>query len=376
MSSQLLFYSLGIVGMVSMLFLGIGFLKSQPKNSSAQLFFIISLCVVCYVVNVLGFYWIESAYRIDYSPIKFLIRIAPTAIPALFMMFCHTIFQEQQKFPRWLAIVFALQMALWCATWVLAYDSVTLTFLPFSKQSILLVGNQIINLSLLGFSAGGVYWTIKDWRNDLIEGRRILRWLFVSVMGLIIFTVVLSENFIATTDSTYKMSQQITLWVIALFSFALAILMTKFDYALLSDVIEKVRMTDKNENNDQDLDLDLDEFNHHFIEQKRYREAGLSIADLAGKLSMPEYRLRRLINKRLGFRNFSAMLHHFRIDDASRTLADRSQKNIPILTIALDVGYNSITPFNTAFRDLKGLTPSEFRKQALREQRSQPESTH
>ena len=74
---------------------------------------------------------------------------------------------------------------------------------------------------LLGFSLGAIYWTIKDWRNDLIEGRRMLRWLFVGLLGLIIFLVVISENFLGLTDRSYMASQQITLYVIALFSFSI-----------------------------------------------------------------------------------------------------------------------------------------------------------
>jgi AraC-like DNA-binding protein len=35
---------------------------------------------------------------------------------------------------------------------------------------------------------------------------------------------------------------------------------------------------------------------------------------------------------------------------------------LPVLTIALSVGYQSITPFNNAFRQLKGMTPSEYRR--------------
>ena len=53
--------------------------------------------------------------------------------------------------------------------------------------------------------------------------------------------------------------------------------------------------------------------------------------------------------------------------DASQMLADRSQRHLPVLTIALTVGYQSITPFNTAFRQMKGVTPTEFRKRALQE---------
>ena len=44
-------------------------------------------------------------------------------------------------------------------------------------------------------------------------------------------------------------------------------------------------------------------------------------------------------------------------------LAD-PKNTLPILTIALTVGYNSINPFNRAFRDSKGMTPSAYRAQA------------
>ena len=61
------------------------------------------------------------------------------------------------------------------------------------------------------------------------------------------------------------------------------------------------------------------------------------------------------------------VLHEYRIEDASQMLADRSQRHLPVLTIALTVGYQSITPFNNAFRQMKGVTPTEFRKRALQE---------
>ena len=39
--------------------------------------------------------------------------------------------------------------------------------------------------------------------------------------------------------------------------------------------------------------------------------------------------------------------------------------DIPVLTIALDAGFASITPFNRAFKADTGLTPTEFRQMAL-----------
>jgi len=97
-------------------------------------------------------------------------------------------------------------------------------------------------------------------------------------------------------------------------------------------------------------------------DNRAYREEALSIAALAARLGVPEYRLRRLINQRLGHRNFSAFLNGYRIDEAMAALADASQAEVPILTIALDAGFNSIGPFNRAFRARTGMTPSEYRR--------------
>jgi AraC-like DNA-binding protein len=95
---------------------------------------------------------------------------------------------------------------------------------------------------------------------------------------------------------------------------------------------------------------------------KAYREEGLSIGGLAGKLGIPEYALRRLINQRLGYRNFNAFLNFYRLDDVMAALADPSQEAVPILTIALDAGFQSLGPFNRAFKSQTGMTPSEFRR--------------
>jgi AraC-like DNA-binding protein len=42
-------------------------------------------------------------------------------------------------------------------------------------------------------------------------------------------------------------------------------------------------------------------------------------------------------------------------------LSDPTQKEVPILTIALDAGFGSLGPFNRAFREAEGITPSAFR---------------
>jgi AraC-like DNA-binding protein len=96
-----------------------------------------------------------------------------------------------------------------------------------------------------------------------------------------------------------------------------------------------------------------------------YRHSGLAIGGLAELLGVPEHRLRALINQRLGYRNFSDFLNSHRIAEARRRLADPARVDLPILTIAMDLGYGSLAPFNRAFREAAGQTPSDFRRAAI-----------
>jgi AraC-like DNA-binding protein len=91
----------------------------------------------------------------------------------------------------------------------------------------------------------------------------------------------------------------------------------------------------------------------------------LTISIFAQTLQVPEHQLRRTINAGLGYRNFNAFLNHFRIGEIKTVLADPARARTPILTLAMDVGYGSLAPFNRAFKELVGLTPSAYRKLKL-----------
>ena len=72
---------------------------------------------------------------------------------------------------------------------------------------------------------------------------------------------------------------------------------------------------------------------------------------------------RELINKHLGFRNFSGFLNSYRLPIACSQLEDLTNIRKPILTIALELGYGSIATFNRAFKAKTGKTPKEYRSQ-------------
>jgi AraC-like DNA-binding protein len=94
---------------------------------------------------------------------------------------------------------------------------------------------------------------------------------------------------------------------------------------------------------------------------RAYRSEQLSVGALAATLGLPEYQLRRLINQKLGHRDFAAYLNQWRIGEVKQALADAAQREVPISTIALDAGFGSLGAFNRAFKEATGVTPSTYR---------------
>ncbi|MEM8773224.1 MAG: AraC family transcriptional regulator [Pseudomonadota bacterium] len=88
----------------------------------------------------------------------------------------------------------------------------------------------------------------------------------------------------------------------------------------------------------------------------------LKIADMAQMLGEQEYKVTQCITGCLGYRNFNHMINASRIGHAKTAFAFDKNKDRPILSIAYDCGFNSIGPFNRAFKQETGFTPSEFRK--------------
>jgi len=73
-----------------------------------------------------------------------------------------------------------------------------------------------------------------------------------------------------------------------------------------------------------------------------------------------------VINTRLQ-QNFFDFINHYRIEKVKKDLADPQKKNLKVLAIAFDAGFNSKSSFNAIFKRHTNLTPSEYRSQFLRD---------
>lgn len=351
MSPHLLFFAVESIGLFAVMLLGSRLIVSAPARRNVQLAALICVNAACARLLARQEYsfWIPAAYDVDVGVLASPMNLLRNMTPGLFMVLCHSLFREGRRLPRSLLVAFVLQclleepVPLLLGSHVTQYD--LLKVVPASLQ--------------LLFVAFGLYWTLSGWRTDLVEDRRRLRKIFIAIVGTFVFAMILGERLLIPWQSAALFDVHITLSVVgALLSTVMLWIMFRPDAAAYLDPFRSEgRVAVERPPDDSDLlalrrVLDL---------ERVYHDSELTVTSLAARVAIPEYRLRRLIHERLQYRNFNALLHRYRIEEACALLADPQRRHLPILTIALTVGYNSINPFNRAFRELKGMTPSEFR---------------
>jgi AraC-like DNA-binding protein len=197
-------------------------------------------------------------------------------------------------------------------------------------------------------------------RSDLIVARIRLRYIVLLVTGSYLLVESLAEALFRGTpaEATVDRVHAASVWLLV---FTILVLCVRLRPEVLRPAPAAVP--------GPALDPRLAENIERLIEQEQaFRQEGLTITALAGRLAAPEHKVRQLINSQLGFKNFNAFVNHYRVREARQILADPTRLHLGVAEVAYQVGFRSLGPFNKAFKELSGLTPTEYRaSQRLRD---------
>ncbi len=289
----------------------------------------------------------------DYMP---LIDLASIITPLWLWLFARTLFERAP--PSWL--VWAI-IAVYMTNWLVAVNyppSQDYTFYLIHGVGMILV----IDMVRVAFA---------DRRDDLIEKRRAIRlWLPIVIAaqtgGILVVEAIIGRNMTDEGAPEYATVHLVNAALILLLTLFAGLALLKTDRELLArvegDTVPPAPADPSALSPQQSV---LADKLSAAMQAGFYRTPGLTITGLAQHLGTPEHRLRALINHSLGHRNFSSFLNRHRIDEAKQILSDRDQVDLPVLTIAMDLGYNSLPTFNRAFRSEAAETPTDFRRKAI-----------
>jgi AraC-like DNA-binding protein len=115
-------------------------------------------------------------------------------------------------------------------------------------------------------------------------------------------------------------------------------------------------------NQNQELDKDIANLKQFMIDEKPYLNPALTLRKLAEKSKMNARDLSVLINQNLN-QHFFDFINEYRIEEAKAILKHPEKKKFTVLEVLYEVGFNSKSSFNTAFKKQTGLTPTQYRKQ-------------
>lgn len=104
----------------------------------------------------------------------------------------------------------------------------------------------------------------------------------------------------------------------------------------------------------------MDLVKKYVLENELYLEPSLTIQELSKQVSIPVRDLSLLINRHSN-QHFFDFINEFRIEKAKQLMKDPSNKKLTILEILYQVGFNSKSSFNTAFKKFTNQTPTAFR---------------
>jgi AraC-like DNA-binding protein len=351
-------------GTVTVLLLAATLLLRDRRQVPARLYSaLFALSVAAYVVaSAPGFHGLDLRWRIP-------IGLASFGAPAVFWLAAAAYFDDDFK-PSlyqhlgWLGLVLL-------GLWQMLGDQPPIAYFLH------------LGLSLL-FIVLAAWHTFVGRDADLLEGRRRFRVVLVISTALYTAGIIISQWLLPGSEASAPFSLINAAGLLALTFVYAAARLSVFAAGQFAafDVPDRSGSSPREIHqddpalapavNEQDAAV-LTALDDLMKNNKIYRQEGLSIAVLSAKLSVPEYRLRRLINQKLGHRNFSAFVNGYRLSEAMAALGDPSQSSVPVLTIALDTGFGSIGPFNRAFKAHTGMTPTEYRRERPGMQKAPPD---
>ncbi len=205
-----------------------------------------------------------------------------------------------------------------------------------------------------------VSWiAIAGFRDDLLDSRRKIRIWFV-VFVLLSYVLLIAMEIIGIKPLWRGITYDLTAVAIVV---AVLYWAGNLDVAkLFSQPRDRSKAAARKLNSESKFAAAREKLVALLEENQVFRQPGLTIGALAKQMEIPEHQLRALINSEMGYRNYAEFINGYRLGATREQLSDRKLASRPILSIALDNGFRSLSTFNRAFKARYNETPTDYRE--------------
>ncbi|MBO6606894.1 AraC family transcriptional regulator [Psychroserpens sp.] len=214
------------------------------------------------------------------------------------------------------------------------------------------IGKGIIEFSFMIMLIYTIY--------DIIKTKKE-KWLLIFIAPLTLIFIIDELAFFATNseDSPFFLdSYGILLAAIFLFYYVLYKLIIAPKDVLPKSETSKYKTSSLNAKN---IEINRSELLRLMTEEKLFKNRDLTVIDVANQLNIPRQHLSEILNVHMKT-GFQDLLNQYRIEEFIKCLENDTYKNYTLLGIANEVGFSSKSTFNTTFKKLKGMTPSQYKQ--------------
>ncbi|HEV7691276.1 MAG TPA: AraC family transcriptional regulator [Hyphomonadaceae bacterium] len=343
-----------------MVSLAAGMLRTErPMVRWTGVAFMLSVCA--YAVKL----WDDQVHVLP-DALLIVRMIMGTGAVGLFWLFVAAVFDDKPKLHPWMLAAVA---ALVVVDFIGNFPGAPSNLWPAVLANLMRIAMALAALAII----------VRGWKGDLVEPRRALRGPLLAIISAYMVATrslaILDE--LGMAPGWYLVTNAAILFLIA--SVASFVFLESrgelFDAApVRADVRAPSRRAVPDTHcRDRAMQADLTRVQSVMETQEVWREEGLTIASLSVRVNVPEAHLRRLINDQLGYRNFPSFVNAHRIAAAKARLSNPEEARVAVSSIAFDLGFGSLGPFNRAFKEETGVSPSEWRRNALN-QTDEPEN--
>jgi len=207
----------------------------------------------------------------------------------------------------------------------------------------------------------------KQVKNEVANMENVdLTWLKMLTIGFLVLrinAVFVALAIIFSYELGYNVNHEI-LGLTANYAVMLLISGLSFFSAGFSPIFKGIdgSLTESNEKDKEPIDQQhVALIENYMINNKPYLNPLLTLDNLSNQLELPSRTVSVTLNRHFD-KNFYEFVNFYRIEESKTLLTSAKHRKTTMLDVMDRVGFNSKATFNTFFKKLVGVTPTQFRK--------------
>lgn len=330
-----------IIAILQGIFLGLA-LINRKQAYKPPIFELFIGCIVSVVLFSLG----DDDYNLIVNDSKWFFFHEPLMI-TFFFLFIRYSNTEKHSFNKYDFLFFFPYL-------IYIFFEILSNSFYFEGNEVLESVDEFIELSFLGMLLYSIYETITYHKN---------KWLLAFIVPLtIIYALDVGASFFSNSNVSVLSLDSYGIFLIAVFLFYFVTYkLIIAPNEILPTLDSKYKSSKLSKSKVETIKSELDRL---MSEEKLFKNQKLNVHEVAERLGISRQQLSEVLNIHMGLR-FQDLLNQHRVEEFIKYLHQENFANYTMFGIATEVGFSSKSSFNATFKKLKGLTPSQYKKQHM-----------